>query len=310
MDSQPPIIPIWRTVASGYRLGIGALLGDGALFRYFVYASLLSLPILGLQLYHINARLASAMEVQTPGAMLQSIALAIALYVGYAAASSPYGVAVHRKVLLGEAPRGYYATAIFQRTQLRFALTSLAVYALFFVAPFFGNLAIYLLYGVNPFDGPAVALVLRQHRSMALVVALMTWLSLGTAVFLAARLSFAFPATAIDAAGASLRQSIKETRGSTWRLFFVFLLIFALPFALFIIAIVVATVIMLVNHPELAGSPERMKSAIFTSPPFFVICAIMYVFAMALIAVTAAAAARAYETRVGRGLAAVAEVFS
>ena len=48
MDLQPEV-PIWRTVMAGYRAGIGVLVRDGARFRYFIYASALCMPIVGIQ---------------------------------------------------------------------------------------------------------------------------------------------------------------------------------------------------------------------------------------------------------------------
>lgn len=309
MDHQPPTIPIWRTAVAAYRLGIGALFGHGALFRHFIYASLLCLALLGLQIYQVMSRFASMMEVQTPGSIMQRIALSMLLFVGYAAATCPYAVAVHRKVLLGEVPRAYYVASLFQRRQLRFLLASIVVYALFFVAPVVSNLAIYLIYGLNPFDGRAVTLAYQMRPGMALTVMLLTWLSYAVAALVATRFAFAFPAIAVDAAGASLRRSVADTRGSTWRLFFLFVLIFALPFALFVIASVVAAVTFIASHPDIARSPERMTAAMSSSPMFLTVYAVIFMLTMVMIAVTAAAAARAYETRVGRHQTTVADVF-
>jgi hypothetical protein len=311
MNDPHPTIPIWRTVAAAYRLGIGALFGDGALFRYFVYASLLSLAVLSLQFYHIASHLAAAAQPQTPGMTLLSIAAGMLLYVGYAAAICPFAVAVHRKILLGETPRGYYAAAAMRRTQLRFLLAAIAVYAVFFVAPFVNNLAVYLIYGLNPFDALAVSRAYTTHPTIATVVLpLSSLLSYFGAALIAARFTFAFPAIAIDTPGASLRRSVAETRGSTWRLLFVFLFVFALPLIILLVFYVGASVIFIMNHPELVHSPEMIAPAIAFSPLFLIVYATMFVFMMVMIAVIAAAAARAYEIRVDRGMIRLAEVFA
>lgn len=309
MDSQSPTIPIWRTAAAAYRSGVGALFSHGALFRYFIYASLLCVVLLGIQVYQLRSSFASIVEEQTPGTIVQRIALSMLLFVGYATATCPYAVAVHRKVLLGEVPRAYYVASLFQRRQLRFLLASITISALFFLAPFINNLAVYLIYGLNPFDGRAVTLAYRMRPGMALMVTILTWLSYALAALIAARFTFAFPAIAIEAAGASLRRSVADTHGSTWRLFFLFVLVFALPFALFLTASVAAAVTFVASNPDFARSPERMAAAMSSSPTFYAVYVIVFVLTMVMVAVTAAAAARAYETRVGRHHTGVADVF-
>lgn len=70
-----------------------------------------------------------------------------------------------------------------------------------------------------------------------------------------------------------------------------------------------AAAIFTMSHPELLRAPERLGPAMVYSTPFLVTYALMFVISMIMIAVTAAAAARAYEIRVG-GMIGVAEVFS
>ena len=310
MNDPHPTIPIWRTVAAAYRLGIGALFGDGALFRYFVYASLLSLAVVGLQLYHVASRLAAVAQSPTLGTTLLSIATGMLLYVGYAAASCPFAAAVHRKILLGETPRGYYAAAATRAMQLRFLLATIAVYALFFVAPLVSNLALYLIFGLNPFDPLEVSRGYAAQPIIAVVVLPLSLLSYVLAALIAARFTFAFPGIAIERPDASLRRSFAETRGSTWRLFFIFLFTFALPFAIFFILYVVASIVFVISHPDLLSAPERMGTAMVYSAPFLVVYAAMFIIMMLMTAVMAAAAARAYEIRVEGGMTGVAEVFS
>ncbi len=310
MNDPHPTIPIWRTAVAAYRLGLGALFRDGALFRYFVYASLLSLAVLSLQFYHIASNLAAMTQPQTAGAILLHIATSILLYVGYAVAVCPFAVAVHRKVLLGERPRDYYAAAAMRRTQLRFLLATLAVYAVFFVAPFANNLAIYLIYGLNPFDGLEISRAYAANPAIGVITLLMSLLSYVGAALIAARFTFAFPAIAIETPGASLRRSLAETRGATWRLFFIFLLTLALPFAVFVILYAVASITFVMNHPEVLRAPESMATTMVYSTPFLVLYAIMFMMMMMMTAVMAAAAARSYQIRVDRGMTGVADVFS
>jgi len=122
-------IPIWRTAVAAYRLGIGAVFSNGALFRYFIYASLFSLGILALQFYLTALQLAAVTQPQSPGRATLSMAGSMLLSVGYAAAICPFAVAMHRHILLGETPRSYYLAA--GRKQLRFLLATIG--ALMFV---------------------------------------------------------------------------------------------------------------------------------------------------------------------------------
>lgn len=148
------------------------------------------------------------------------------------------------------------------------------------------------------------------NPTIAAVILPLSLLSYVVAALIAARFTFAFPSIAIGAPGASLHRSLAETRGSTWRLFFIFLFAFAPPFAVFIILYLVASVVFVINHPEFVSAPDRIVTAMMYSAPFLVIYATMFIIMMVMVAVTAAAAARAYEIRVDRGMTGVAEVFS
>lgn len=209
MDGGHPKIPIWRTVVAAYRLGIGAVFSNGALFRYFIYASLLSLGILALQLYLTALRLTAITQPQSSSAVALSLAGSMLLYVGYAAAICPFAAAVHRRILLGETPRGYYAAA--WRKQRQFLLATIAVYALFFLAPLVSNLAVYLILGLNPLDPLEMS---RAYQARPALVAVVLPLSLATyvlATLIATRFTFAFPSIAIERPDASLRRSYAET---------------------------------------------------------------------------------------------------
>lgn len=310
MNDVHPTIPIWRTVVTAYRHGVGALFRDGALFRYFIYASLLSLVIFGLHIYRTGLRLSPARDESTPAEWIGSIVVGMLLYLGYAAAISPFAVAMHRKFLLGETPREFYLGAVIKRGQARFLLATIAVYGIFFVAAFASHPVIFLVYGLSLFDAAAVTRAYAAQPTIALVVSVLTWMSYAAAALIATRFTFAFPAIATEASGASLRRSFADTRGSTWRLSFIFILIFALPFVSFMIASGIASFIFVANHPELAQSPDALATTMMYSPPFLTIYAAMFVIMMVMVSVTAVAAAQAYEIRVNRGLSGVAEVFT
>jgi len=307
MSGAYPTIPVWRTVLAAYRLGIGAVFSGGALFRYFIYASLLSLVILALELYQAAWHLATMAQPQTTGTVVLSMAASVLLYLGYAAATCPFAAAVHRRILLGETPHGYYAAA--RRMQLRFFWATTAVYALFFLGPLVSDLVVYLMFDLNAFDPLEMSRAYQARPWLVAVVLPLSLLAYLAAGLIASRFTFAFPTIAIERPDASLRHSLVETRGSTWRLFLIFLITFALPSLIVIVLYAGAAVTFTFRHPELLKAPERIGSAMMYSTPFLIVYALMFVIGMMMIAVTAAAAARAYQIRVG-GMIGVAEVFS
>jgi len=305
MSDTRPTIPIWRTVTAAYRTGIGCLFRDGALFRYFLYASLLTASVFALHLYRTASHLSATAEI----APVPELILGLLLYIGYAVVINPFAVAVHRKILLGETPRDPYLLGIARRPQQRFLLATVAVYVMFFLASSAGSLGVFLIYGLNPFDGAQLTAAMTAQPFIALFN-LLTWGSYLLVGLVAARLAFAFPGIAIDAPGASLRQSMSETQGSTWRLFFVFLFIFLGVFIIVMVAYMTASAVFMFSHPEFLRAPSELAAAMAFSPPFLAVYAVLFVIMMVMIAVVAAAAARAYEIRVNQGMSGVAEVFA
>jgi hypothetical protein len=230
--------------------------------------------------------------------------------VAYAIAASPLTVALHRKLLLGEAPRGAYFAAMLRGAEARVAAAAMAVYGLFFVAQLSAYPLIYVAYGVNPLNAADLGVAYAVEPTIALIVVPLTWSASLLAGLMSTRLAFAFPGIAINAPGASLRQSYAETRGSAWRLFFIFLLILLLPFVAFVIAIGAASVSVIVGNPEAVGDPDRAAEMMMVSLPFLVAYAVGVVLMMAVVVAIGAAAARAYDVTVNRGLTGVAEVFA
>jgi hypothetical protein len=305
MNEVRPELPIWRTAMAGYRDGLAALFRDGKLFRYFVYASVLSL-------FLFAGQFAGQFDVAvgaSPASLTDQL-FGLLISVAYAVAISPLAVAVHRNLLLGEAPHELYVVAMFRTTQLRLALATMAVYGLFFVAQLAIYPVVYVSYGVNPFNADELGRALSTQPSLTLFVTAATWVGSVFAALIATRFTFAFPGLATGAPGASLRWSFAETRGSMWRLFFIFLLVLALPFLVLVIAVVVASVLFFVQNPEATQAPEGVEAAMMLSPMFLVAYAVAFVAMMAVVVVIGAAAARAYEIRVNRGMSGVAEVFA
>jgi hypothetical protein len=125
---------------------------------------------------------------------------------------TPFFIAVHRFVILGEVTRGYrldwrgrrfqlffgWAFAVFLITRLPFWLFSLSTYWL---------------------------------------VQLLTWLSLVVAIVVIVRSMILFPAIAVDAPGATLRHAFEDTRGRHgWLILQQFVVAF-IPSMLFVMAI-------------------------------------------------------------------------
>jgi hypothetical protein len=309
MSQRSLKLPIWGTAVAGYRDGIGALLRDGKLFRYFIYASALMVVLSAGQLYvELGGSLIPGAEKFAPG--IGNLLFGLLIAVAYAIAASPLTVALHRKFLLGETPPGAYFAAIFRGAEARVAAATMAVYALFFVAQLTAYPLIYVAYGVNPLNAADVGIAYALEPTIALIVVPLTWSASLLAGLMSTRLAFAFPGIAINAPGASLRQSYAETRGSAWRLFFIFLLILLLPFLAFVIAIGAASVSVIVGNPEAVGDPDRAAEMMMVSTPFLVAYAVGVVLMMAVVVAIGAAAARAYDVKVNRGLTGVAEVFA
>jgi hypothetical protein len=130
---------------------------------------------------------------------------------------TPYAIAVHRFIILGE-----------KTTSYRIALTEPRF------RRFFGwSLALSMLSNA-PAAISEVLPPLEEPLDYLLVVAL------GIPVFvLAIRAIVLFPAVAIDALGANWRQAIADTRGRVWRIFFI---LFGAMLPLFIVNIILAVI--------------------------------------------------------------------
>jgi hypothetical protein len=310
MNEIQPTIPIWRTSVAAYRLGLGAVFRDWVVFRYFIYASALTFVLMGVQIYQTGAYDLSSVERLSASDPMLTLAFDFLLYLLYAVAITPFAIAVYRKILLAESPRSPYLLATISPAHRRFALSTIVVYGAFFVASLAGHPFIYIWYDVNPFDSAALVSVMTAQPALALFVSVVPWVGFAIAGLIAARFTFMFPAIATGISDYSLRRCLRDGRGSTWRLFFVFVLIFALPFVLLVVAFATASVIFVIGHPELFTLPDQASDGMMWSPPFLAVYAVMFVGLMLLVAVVAAAAARAFEIKVNRGMSGVADVFA
>ncbi len=313
-----PKIPVWRTAYDGYRLGIGVIFASGAMFRYFVYGSVAVVTAMGA-LFYVSFTTQGWLS-SAAGGMERTLALGVTIvsaYLGYAAlaaAQTPLGVVFQRYILLREPPRHSYFAYWASSYGRRFFWASAAVYGYFLVASLIHVPFFLLFYGTDPFDQVAISTLFATTPS-ALTVFIAIYVSaLLCASLLAARSSLAFPIAAADRPGSALRQSFAESRGAMWRLFFVFVLIYAPAFVAYVIAFVIVIVTFVIQNPGLADTAiDPFGSAnpgLFTSPSFIIaVIIVLIAFALSQVAM-AAAAARAYQIRVERGLSGVAEIFS
>ena len=313
-----PKIPAWRTAYDGYRLGLRAIFSSGAMFRYFVYGSVTIVIAMGA-LFYVSFATQGWLS-NAAGGMERTLALGVTIasgYLGYAAlaaAQTPLGVVFQRYILLREPPRHPYFAYWASSYGRRFLWASAAVYGYFLVASLIHVPFFLLFYGTDPFDQIAVSTLFASTPSAMAVLIAIYVSALLCASLLAARSSLAFPIAAADRPGSALRQSFAESRGTMWRLFFVFVLIYAPTFVAYFIALMIIMVTFVIQNPgmvDTVGDPfGAANPGLFTSPSFIIAVTIALIaFALSQVAM-AAAAARAYQIRVERGLSGVAEIFS
>jgi len=314
-----PKIPVWRTAYDAYRLGLGAVFSSGAMFRYFIYGSVLMLGIFAAEIYLslVNAGLFSNFVSGRDALSIFAIDVAIGLlsYILLAIVQTPLGIAIHRRVLLGDSPKGSYRGYAIGGHGSSFLIASIVIYAAFFAASLAYVPVVFLLYGVNPFDETSFSGLMISHRASILVIMSIWFFAYFAASLLSVKCAFAFPTAACGRLGALLQQSFAETRGSMWRLFFVFLLVFVPVVVVYLVASITAALAYVVPYLTNAdagsvGSGEDMMMGLLLSPHIIIAGLVVFVAVMFSYVAMAAGAARAYQIRVERGLSGVAEVFS
>lgn len=310
-----PKIPVWRTAYDGYRLGIGAIFSSGVMFRFFVYGFLSLLIVFGILMY-ANFRMSALLASTATGAnqnlvIGSSFLLGMLVYAAIAAIQTPLGVVVQRYILLGDLPQLSYFGHLNGRNGLRFFRVSIAVYVYFFIGGSAYVPILYLVYHVSPFEPTGMAALLATTPSALAVMMMIFFISYLAASLLAARTTFAFPIAATDRPGPALRQGSAETRGTMWRLFFVFFLTFIPPALVYMVAATVAAISMVGQAPAATSRDlEAWLASLFLSPQFIVAAIVVWIAVMLSFVAMAAAAARAYQIRIERGMSGVAEIFS
>jgi hypothetical protein len=133
---------------------------------------------------------------------------------------TPYAIAVHRFIILGEKPTGYRIAPADPKFR-RFFCWWLAIWALYLAAA--------VISALLPRLGPPFDLLLVGVLYIPVFV-------------LTIRAIVLFPAAAVGAPGADWRQAIADTGGHVWRIFFIILgAMLPLVIAAFIFAFVAAT---------------------------------------------------------------------
>ena len=125
---------------------------------------------------------------------------------------TPFLIAVHRFILLGEVT-GSYALTPQQPRFLRFFAWSLVLTAMSLVPSVLQTL-------LGAFGGSEA------------VVGILSFALMVVFIFLTFRLTILFPAIAVDAPGATAGNAYADTKGSFWRIFVIFV-ITVLPFMVF-----------------------------------------------------------------------------
>jgi hypothetical protein len=311
--ARHPRIPVFRTAYDAYRLGIGAIFGSSAMFRFFVYGSVLSIAVLGAEFYLLYW---SGMNLSESTANILALIMPLMTYVALTAVQTPLGIAIQRRLLLGDVPTRSYAAYATDRRGINYGIVLLAICAFYALASLIEIPVALVVFG-EPFAPADTQGDDMKFTAFSSFMALAWTVVFACASWMSAKCAFIFPAVACDRPE-SWRQFYDETRGNVWVLFAVF--VFALlPVALLCFVVFVAAFVsslsplmaaMNLGEGASEAAMEQALSSILVSPAFIVAYAIAGVGYMLSFIVTAAGAARAYQIRVEGGMSGVAEVFS
>ncbi len=239
-------LPVWETVKRAYS-GLGVVFRD---LRSYVLIALGLSFLWGLASQAILLDFEPASTV-LPLAPEQSF---FAL-VGSAIATvimTPFGVAMHRRVVLSEVPSIGYFAALASRRSWRFAGMAIALWIVWM--------------------GPA--LVAAGPDNLPLTAIFAVWVLAFPVLMM--RVLLLFPAIAVDSPSASLANAWRDTHGMTWRLFFA-LFIANLPF------IIVMMVVSAVRLPAMVPLEEAATVPIWEQAILAVLGILMWVITIKLL---------------------------
>ena len=211
MTDQNPIPSIWTAATHAWADAFHAI---ARMWRLALIACLI-LGLFQIALWEIMARDLLDLSHSSAGA----IAAQSVLGVLQAVCMTPFAIAVHRFVLLGEVASGYRLN--FRDLRFRRFASNAAQLALLYQAP---NLLGTIILHQAPLLGALLVLVLR------IVV-----------VIISIRVIILFPAVAVDAARPSWQNAVADVRGHSWRVF-VTVFVTSLPLALLAIVLIIPLV--------------------------------------------------------------------
>jgi hypothetical protein len=307
-----PKVPICHTAYDAYRLGIGAIFSSGIMFRFFIYGSIMSIAIVGVELLFSFDHTGGTFDINHN--YINSLMIGVLSAIILAGIQTPLGIAIQRQILLDDVPQTSYFNYAANPPGRRFFVSSLWIYGAYLVAEF-AEVPILAVAGINPLDSDAVAAALKSDVSLTVQILTTTLCAYLAATIFAVRLTFRFPEISCERDSGSTWHALVETKGTAIRLFMLFVLVF-LPIgviyfgALFVAGFVYFSRYMLQGGEMTAEAIDQIMPAMLSSTEFIVAYAVVACTMAFSCVVVAAGAARAYQIRVERGMSGVAEIFS
>ena len=201
-------IPVWKTIKHAFG-GVASTAREIGWQPVIAFVLIFGISeLIGFMTTFIHGRdVASQMFSVT--AQIQAIILTLVWFIALA----PFGISIHRSVLLFEKPTEGYFKTILRKRSMRFALTG---YAFYFFALLFPML----------FYSAAFTNVLPEYF---IFIGFVWMLSAG---FFLARVCILLPAIAVEAQLQKIGEAWNATRGNTWRIWFGIVVVW-LPFYAF-----------------------------------------------------------------------------
>jgi hypothetical protein len=216
-----PKIPVFDTAYDAYHLGVSAAFSSAKMFRFFVYGSVLWVFAFGIKYYDSLLR---SGEITDTRPIALDVFVGILLTLLISVAQTPLGIALQRRILLGESPKGSYFGYLLAPAGIRYALVVFLVHLMFLCASLFPTLLAIALTSYMAPDQNDFAAIIRVDDLATSVRLISLPLLFAAAIGVSVRLAFAFPDAACRASP-WLRQSIADTKGATLRLFLVYVFV-------------------------------------------------------------------------------------